>query len=104
MGAFVLPGVFLLVYGGIGAFVLLVASGILLGLLGAGGVLLGLIVSLDAAIYCGSNAKEIAWETGRFATHEDLERSMRRWNIAALVVICMLTALLLLRASAALGS
>lgn len=103
LGAFVLPGLFLLVYGRIGAFILLVASGILLGLLGAGGVLLGLIVTLGVAIYCGSNAKEIAWQTGRFATHDDLERSMRRWNIAALIVIVMLIGLLLLRVSAALG-
>ena len=57
LGAFVLPGLFLLVHGRIGAFVLWMASGILLGLLGAAGILLGLIVGLGAAIYCGMNAK-----------------------------------------------
>jgi hypothetical protein len=86
LGAFLLPGVFLLAYGRFGTFIMFVASGILLGLLGAGGVLLGLIVSFGTAIYCGVNAKEIAWKTGRFATHEDLERSMGRWNMTALVL------------------
>jgi hypothetical protein len=95
-GAFLFSGVFLLGYGRVVPFVMLLLSGFLLPRLGGPGVFIATVLNLGISIYCGVNGNEIAWETGRFATHQELQRSMHRWNIAALVVVGILLALLII--------
>jgi hypothetical protein len=89
-GAFVFSGVFLLAYQRVGTFFLLVLIHILLRFLGTVGVLVSLFFGLVTSIYFGVEAKQIAWDTDRFKTYAELERSMRRWNIAALVFVVLL--------------
>jgi hypothetical protein len=85
-GAFLFSGLFLLSNHRAGTFFLLILGSFLCGLMGEAGGIIAMLVGLIVALYCGFGAKQIAWETGRYTTYMDLERSMRRWNIAALVV------------------
>jgi hypothetical protein len=95
-GAFLFSSVFLLANRRAGTFFLLLLGSFFLGMLGEAGGVISMIVGLVVSLYCGFGAKEIAWETGRHATYADLERSMRRWNIAALVFAGILVVLFLL--------
>jgi hypothetical protein len=70
-------------------------SGFLLPKLGGPGVFFATILNLGISIYSGANGNQIAWETRRFTTYEQLQRSMRRWNIVALIGVGIALALLL---------
>lgn len=94
-GAFVFSGVFLLGYGRVGMFFLWLVVGGLLNLLGFFGALIASFLGLVFSIYCGFEAKQIAWDSDRFTTYAELDRSMRRWNIAALLFVVLLVALFL---------
>lgn len=90
-GAFLLTGPFLLWYGRIGTLCLLILLNVAISAIGLGP--LALIIGLMANLWCGTQASEIAWETGRFSSVAALKRSMRGWNIAAVVIVA--TALVL---------
>lgn len=83
-GAFLFPAIFLIFNRRVGTVLSLMFGGGILGaaLGDAGGFVLAL-VSLGLSLYCGFSAKEIAWDTGRYTTYAALEKSMRRWNVAA---------------------
>jgi hypothetical protein len=96
-GAFLFTGIFLLFNRRIGTAILLGLGGaVASGLLGdSGGAVLG-ICSLLISLYYGFAAKQIAWETGRYETYAELERSMRKWNVGAFIVLGVLVVLVVL--------
>lgn len=83
-GAFMLTGLFLLWYGRLGTLCLLILLNVAISAIGLGP--LALVVGFLANLWCGIQASEIAWETGRFSSVAAVKRSMRGWNIAALIV------------------
>ena len=98
-GAFLFTGIFLLCNRRIGtALLLMLGFGLLNALLGGGdgaGVAIGLI-SLVVSLYYGFAAKQIAWETGRYKSYAELQKSMRHWNIGALSVMGVAVVLIVL--------
>ena len=89
-GAFVFPIIFLLCNRRVGTAVGLIALSVVISSLGDGGEIFSAILSFGVSLYFGATAKEIAWATGRYASYEELARSTRRWNIAALIVVAAL--------------
>ena len=99
-GAFMFPAIFLFANGRVGTAILLMIGGGVLGVITDGNdVILG-IASLIVSLFCGSVANQLAWETGRYRTYDELNRSRRRWNIAALVTVGIVVLLILLAAIA----
>lgn len=96
-GAFLFTGIFLLFNRRVGTALLLMIGGAVLGgIVGdSGGIVIG-IVSLLVSLYFGFAAKQIAWETGRYTTYAELEKSMRRWNIGSLIAAGALVSLVVL--------
>jgi hypothetical protein len=94
-GAFLFTGIFLLFNRRVGTALLLFFGGAFLGaVLGdASGLVLG-AASLLISLYFGFAAKQIAWETRRYASYAQLDKSMRRWNVAAVVFGVLLVGLI----------
>ena len=90
-GAFLFAPVFFLWYRRAGlallGFALNAAPLFLLG--GPCGVLLAPPLSLALGVYAGFHANEVAWETQRFATYDELRSSMFRWNLAGAVAVVL---------------
>jgi hypothetical protein len=96
-GAFLFTGIFLFFNRRVGTALLLIVGGaILSAAMGDAGQLLLGVISMVVSLYFGFAAKQIAWETGRYATYKELEKSMRRWNIGALVATGALVVLVVL--------
>jgi hypothetical protein len=93
--AFLFAGLFLLAFRRFGLFLMWLIAGFLLPMLGGPGVFIATVLNLGVAVYCGFNGNQIAWETGQFDTHEELQRAMRHWNIGALVGVSIVLALLI---------
>lgn len=92
--AFLFTPLFLFCNRRVGTGILLMLAGGIVGAITAGGAepiawLFGLLTSA----YFGSVGNQIAWDTGRYTSQATLKRSMRRWNIVAVIVLVLLIVL-----------
>jgi hypothetical protein len=91
-GAFLFAPLFLLWYRRFGAALLLIAINVVSSFMLRGAcVTLLLPLSAFAGVYVGIHANEIAWETQRFQSYAELQRSMFGWKIVGLASLALLT-------------